>query len=301
MKVLKGLAVSLLSFLLFLCLSLFSITFSLKSTILSPDFVIAEIDKINLPVVVKELAEPQLSRQLTPEVQFLKEPIYGIISSQEKWLKEQAGVGVRSFYDFMLGKSEKLSFTISLETFKANLKDSVKQAFLKSVPPQFAAMPPATLEQTFDQFYQQFAAQIPSKLEVTERQIPPEMMTQLRQAREVTGYFQLGHNLLIGFLALLVLLIIFIQLDVKKTTRGLGTTLLIYGVFEYAGVWVGKSFLPTGLPLPGVTQVPPSLQAWLSQLMVDSVKPLETFGLGCLVGGVVLLVVSFVYPRRAEG
>jgi len=299
MKVLKGLLLSLLSFLLFLSLSLFGIAFTLKSTVLNANFMVAEVNKLNLSVVVKDIVETQYARQLPTEYQFLKEPVYKIISEQEPWLKQQAGNAIRAFYDFMLGKSDKLSLLIPLDSLKANLKDSVKQAFLKQLPPQLAGVPPAMIEQYFDQFYQQFAAQVPAKIEFTETQIPPDVMVQFQQAKQWIGYFQTIYNLLIVFMIILVAGIVLLQLEVRAITRGLGVTFLTFGAFEYAGIWLAKHFTPQGLSLPGM-QIPPSLQAWLSQLTMDFAAPLEKFSLGCAVGGVVLIIVSFVYPKRVE-
>ena len=55
MNVLKEIAVALLSFLLFLCLSLFGIAFTLKSTALNPDFVTSEINRLDVSTLLKDL------------------------------------------------------------------------------------------------------------------------------------------------------------------------------------------------------------------------------------------------------
>ena len=46
MGFLKGLAIALLSFLLFLCLSLFGIAFLVNQTILNPGFISSELDEV---------------------------------------------------------------------------------------------------------------------------------------------------------------------------------------------------------------------------------------------------------------
>ena len=55
MSFLKGIAISLLSLLLFLFLSLFSIVYMLDNTLLDPDFVTAEINRLDLPALAREL------------------------------------------------------------------------------------------------------------------------------------------------------------------------------------------------------------------------------------------------------
>ncbi|MFH0768685.1 MAG: hypothetical protein V1932_03850, partial [Chloroflexota bacterium] len=91
--------------------------------------------------------------------------------------------------------------------------------------------------------------------------------------------------------------IILIHHQVKGATRSLGTTFLTYGAFEYAGIFIAKYFAGTQLKLP---DIPQSLQAWVPQFFNDLMAPLQTFSLVLLVGGAVLIIISFVYkPRQA--
>jgi len=117
----------------------------------------------------------------------------------------------------------------------------------------------------------------------------------LEQAREYIGYFQLGYKLLIGFIVLLILGIIFTNRQVKGATRNVGTIFLTYGVLWFAGIFVTKYFIKKA-QLPW-TEIPPSLEAQLPRLVNDFSAPLQWFSLGLLIGGAVLIVVSFVYPR----
>ena len=49
MNFLKGLALSLLSFLFLLSLSIFGLALTLNQTILNPDFTISEVDRLDIP------------------------------------------------------------------------------------------------------------------------------------------------------------------------------------------------------------------------------------------------------------
>ncbi len=362
MKVLKGFGVGILSFLLFLSLSVFGIAFMLNNTLLNPDFVAAEVDKIDVSALTRELTEEQIGEQLPEEALFIKEAVYGVISDHEPWLKEQVNTAIYSGYDFFLGKSETLDIAISLEPLKESLRDSLWQTFneqlplllpdlleyqlkpyldqhyeefieqipeeylppgfselseeqvkphlyqfleeiagqvaTEEIPPELSGLLEDLAKPYFDQYYQDFAGQIPSELTLDESAIPPEVMAQLWQVRQYIGYFQTTYNYLIGFMVLLVLGIILIHRNVRDTTRALGIDLLIYGALEFAAVFLARNFAPTSLPLSGV---PSSLQMWLVELSGDLLAPLQTFSLGVLIAGVVLLVVSFVYkPRVTE-
>ena len=299
MNFLKGLMLSLLGLLLFLSLSVFGIAFTLNSTLLNPDFVVSEVDKIEVAPLVRGIAGGQIGEWLPPEAEFLEDTIYGIIAAQEPWLKEQLNTAVYSAYDYFLGKSERLSLIISLEPLKESLRDSLWQVFKEELPPQLSGLPDAQIEPYFNEFFQQFAGQIPSEYEVDESMLPPEAMSVIGEVRQGIGYYQTGYYALIGFMALLVLGIVLIRRDVRNITRSLGITFLAYGAIEYAGVFAAKYFAPTYLPV--LPEIAPSLQTWLMGLFGDLLTPLEMFSLGCLAGGVVLLVVSFVYkPRVVE-
>jgi len=298
MKFLKGLVLGLLNFLLFLSLTVFGLAFMLNSTILNPDFVVAEVDKLEISSVVREITQEQISAQLPEEAWFLKEAMYNIISDQEPWLKEQARAAVYSGYDFLLGKSERLSVSVSLDSLKESLRESTWQVFLQNLPPPLSGLPQDQLKPYFDQYYQQFAVQIPSEVGFDKSSIPPDVMEQIIRARQGIGYFQTGYYVLIGFLVLLILGVVLINRNVKDITRGLGITFLTYGVLEYVGIFLAKYFVPF---FPTLSGIPSSLQMWVLGVYDNLFTPLEMFSLGCLIGGVVLIIVSFVYrPRTAE-
>ena len=384
MKFLKGLALSLLSFLLFLSLTIFGLTFMLNNTILNPDFVTNQLNRLNISALVEEILSQQpeeelrtdlidavaelepamkeqlgaainsiydyllgksqnldlaltlrntildtdfvvsimdtldmssligesLKEQLSGEIPeemigYLDKPLDDTLDELEPWIKDQVGAAADPMLDYLFGQSQGFSVEISLEPVKESLRDNLRQAFLQSPPPEFAGIPQALLGQYFDLFYQEFAGQFPATLVINETLLGTEMPTQiaqmladaeaqLKQAREAISYSQLGYNVLIGFMLLLVLGIILLNRQVKGSTRELGTIFLTYGAFEYAGILVAKYF--TGRELARLP-IPPQLQEWLPGLVSDFLAPLEMFSLGLLIGGVVLLIVSFVYPR----
>jgi len=277
MGFLKGLAISLLSFLLFLSLSIFGLVLMLNQTILNPNFIVTELNKLD----VSALAEEFLSEQIPQEV------ISDTIADLEPWIKEQAGILTYSTYDYITGKSQSLSVAISLEP----LKDNLWQAFLESPPPELAAVPQAELEQYFDESYEQLG--IPDMFD--ESFFPTEVQMAMGQARQYVGYFQLGYKLLIVFIVLLIAGIILINRQVRSATRGLGIVFLSFGALEYAGIFIVNRLLGTQLMQ---LDLPPSLQAWLPQFLGDLLAPLGIFSIGVAVAGVVLIVVSIIYKRK---
>ena len=298
MKILKNLALSLLGFLLFLTLSAFGTVFMLNNTLLNPDFVAAEINRLDISSLVGEM----LVIESPPEAPYLNRVINEAIAENEPHLKKEASAAVYSGYDYLMGRMPNLSLSISLQPVKESLRDKAWQAFLASPPPQLATIPQAMWEPYFDQFYQQLDQQIPSTIEFTENSLPPETRTQVEQARQAMGYYQLLYQVLLGLMLLLVLGIILISREVKDITRRLGTPCLTYGVLGYASVLALKYF--DGTTLVDLTaawlqqpELPAPLQAWLSQFMTNLLAPLEMFNLALLITGAVLIIVSFVYRR----
>ncbi len=299
MKVLKSLVLSLLSLILFFSLSIFGIAFTLNSTLLNADFVVSEIDKIDMPAVTKELTDMLITPQLPQEMRFLKDAISGAVADFAPSLKEQLKAGINASYGYFLGKSQRLSLSISLEPLKTGLRDRMRQAFMQSIPPQLSGLPPAQVDQYFNQVYQQFSQQMPSSFTIDESSLGPQTMAQVRQVKQYLGYFQLGYWALIGFMALLITGIILINRNIRRITRELGVNFLIYGALGWVLGWGGNflvnNYVPASLALPGIS---PALQSWLLQLMADIVAPQQVFGVVLVALGIILTIISFIYKPR---
>ena len=292
MKFLKGFGLAILSLLLFLSLSVFGLVLTLNQTFLNPDFVVSQVDRLDIP----SLAGDMLSEQIPPEAEeFMVEVVNDTIADLEPWMKEQARDGIYSFYDYLEGRSQSLSLVISLEPVKESLRDNLREALLQSPPPELAGLPPAEIERYLDEYYQQISQGIPSTFEFTEASLDPWVMAQLEQGRQVIGYLHLGYNALIGLILVLILGIVLINREVKGSTRGLGSTFLSCGVLSYASVLIAKNVAGTQLTQ---LDMPVYLQTWIPQFLADTLAPLEMYGIGLMVAGVALLVVSFVYKRR---
>ena len=291
MKFLKGLALTLLSLLLFLSLSIFGLALTLNHTILNPDFIISGLNKLDISSLTKDL----LSQQIPQDEPYIAEVVDNTIADLEPWIRDQTHASIYSSYDYLLGRSQSLSLVISLEPLRDSLKSNLREAILRSPPPELAGVPPAIIELYINEAYQHIDQLIPPRFEFNESSLSPEVLVQLEQARQAIDYLQLGYKVLIGFILLLIVGIILINRQVRSSTRELGIIFLSYGAFEYLGIFVVKSLAGTQLPQ---LNIPPPLQVWLPQLLDDLLAPLEIFSLGLLIAGIALIIVSFVYKPR---
>ena len=113
MEILKNLALSLLSFLLFLSLSIFSLVFMLNSTLLNPDFITSELDRLDVSSLVEEVINEQ-----TTEEEFSEEyrtTVINAITNLEPLVKEQTSAVIYSTSDYLLGKSQDLDLALVLD------------------------------------------------------------------------------------------------------------------------------------------------------------------------------------------
>ena len=303
MQFLRGLAISLLSFILFLCLSTFSVVFMLNQTILNPDFITSQLDELDLSSLAKELVIDQVSQDLSQQIagQFpgaepiLNEILNDTMADLEPWIKEKANEMVYATYDYMVGNTQSLSVNVSLDPVKDTLAANMRAALLDSPPPQLALAPPEMREMIVSGIEQGLTQQIPPSFTFDESQFPTESRGTIDQVRQYLGYAQTAYPILIGLMVLAMLLIVLLHRSVKGATRNLGGTLLTYGILGYGGILLSQYLIETQT---GSFGLPAALQSWLPQFLDGLWAPIQTFNISVAIAGVVLIIVSIVYPKN---
>lgn len=287
MNFLKGLVISLLSFLLFLSLSIFGDALTIKYTLLNPDFVVSQVDRLD----IASLAEELLSEQIQLEEEFVAEILRDTVADLEPWMKEQATTLIYSGYDYLMGRDQSLSLSIPLKPVEDSLKDSLRQVLLQSLPPELAGAPQELIDQFINEAYQQISDDIPETFEFNESSWGLEVQNTLEQARQAIGYFELGFKILIGFMLLLITSIFLMSRPIRTAIRNVGIIFLSYGVLQFVGIFIltwlaGTQLTQSGLPL--------ALQTWLPQFLNDLFTPLKIFTIGIAIIGVILIIVGVV-------
>ena len=277
----------------------------IRNNLLTSEVIASLVDELDITSIASEIISEQIPEDIPEDLEFLVEQVDDIIAELEPTIKEELIAAADPLLDYLVGESQGVSIEISLEPMVEELADTLKEALLESPPAELAGLSPSQLEQYFDIYFSEMTEMIPSTVELDEITFGSEIPTQiaealaeaeegLEKARKYVGYFQLGYKLLIGFIVLLIAGIVLLNRQVKSATRKLGAIFLTYGVLWFAGVLVAKYFIKKA-QLP--TEMPASLEAQLPQLVNDFSAPLQWFSLGLLIGGIVLIVVSFVYPR----
>jgi hypothetical protein len=291
---------------------------TLRSTLLSKEFITSILNELDISPIVKEILREQvlaadLPGEILPYIDiYLDDAISEIEPELQVWLDEQMTPAADSMLDYLFGEADSFSVQISTASIKDDFRRGLKQSFFDYIPPTLGGKNTSELEEYFDQFYDEIVTpQIPSAIQLDESLFGPQAPEQislalfeaeetLAEAREYVAQFYLWYYVLIGFMVLLAAAIILLIRTVKGATREIGIIFLTYGAFEYGLILATRHWaLPELSGYFAQFPMPAALQAWLPQLFADFLKPLEILSLSFLIGGVVLVVASFVY-RRGE-
>ncbi|HEY92846.1 MAG TPA: hypothetical protein G4O17_03770 [Dehalococcoidia bacterium] len=112
MKFLKVLALSLISSLLVLSLFAFGIALTLNYTLLNPDFIVSEVDKVDISSLVEEFISEEISEEELPEE--LRVVLVDTVTKLEPVVKERANATIYPIFDYLLGKSQSPDLALTL-------------------------------------------------------------------------------------------------------------------------------------------------------------------------------------------
>ena len=284
MNVVRGIFSGIFGFILVIALVTLGIVITINHTILNPNFVISELDKLDAYSIIADEVKNQVPR----EEPYIAEIIDETLAELEPWLREQTITAVNSGYAYLKGEEE-LNIVIPLEQVKTSLKDNLAQAIRESPPPELEGLPSSQIEAFISQACAQIDRQIPQQIEVNEALLGPEIVTQLHKAKEIIGYIEIGYKALIGLAALLILIIALIQWwRVKPITRYVGISFATAGVPSLVAAIVARHFDFQAIPF----DIPPGIAAKLPQLISDCAYPLQIYSAGILIVGIGLIVLS---------
>ncbi len=284
MNVVRGIFSGIFSFILVIALVALGVVITINHTILNPDFVISELDKLDAYSIIAE----QVKNQVPQEEPYMAQIVDETLTELEPWLREQAVTVVNSGYAYLKGEKE-LNIVIPLEQLRTSLKENLAQAIRESPPPELEGLPPAQIEVFISQACAEIDSQIPQRIEINEALLGPEIVTQLQKAKEIIGYIEIGYKALIGLAALLILIIALIQWwRVKPITRYIGISFTTAGASSLVGTIVATHFNFQAIHL----DIPPEIAAKLPQLISDFVYPLQVYSAGVLIVGIGLIVLS---------
>jgi hypothetical protein len=294
MSAVRGFFSGVFNFLLFDALVLLGLIISLNLTILNPDFVTNELEKLDIYLAVIEQAKTRL-----PGQQFIStETVDELVTELTPWFEEQADTVIHAVYAY-LEEDRELNVTISLEPVRAAVKENVREAVINSLPPELQGASQSQIDAYMSQVYSGIDSVIPTSFVLDEGVAGSQVMTQLDQVKQIVGYIETAYKALIAAAILLILLIALAHWwQPKPITRSIGITFILVGVacilgplLDYLIVQVLSQFIGTS----GLTS---GLQTKLPQLAADLTSPVRTYGIGFLISGIALVVISVLFGAK---
>ncbi len=296
---------------------------TLRQTVLSNSFVSEVINNLDYTTMTEDILMKEIGGQLPEGIQLSSQQIDRVLAAIQPYFKTALNNASGSIADYFMGTKPSFSIKVTLTSTIPTLKTVVNEAYMSQLPADLQGQPQDKINAAYDQYFTDFIKTIPTTYEVNSSDFGTDVTSEinkilsdaqnsltearnsidaasrdfgdgLKEARTYVGYFRLGF---IGIIALIVLVItgiILICRNVKDSCLDLGTVFLLYGVGMLTGVLFAKNIAKEELAR---IDVPQALNTLPGTLLNDIISPLQTISLVCLVGGVLLIVVSFVYPR----
>ena len=291
MSAVRGFFSGVFCFLLFDVLVLLGIIITVNLTVLNPDFVVDELDKLDVYSVVIEQAKAQL-----PGQEFISsETVDELVTELTPWFEQQADAVIHSLYAYLQGEQE-LNVVISLEPVRAAVKESAREAALASLPPELQGAPQSQIAAFMSQVYAEIDNVIPATFQLSETAAGQQITAQLEQVRKAIGYINTAYKLLIAVAVLLVLLIALAHWwQPNPIMRSIGITFILVGVAGILGSLLDVWLIQALSRLAGESSMLLGLEAKLPELAADITAPVRMYGIGFLSAGIVLVILSFLF------
>ena len=290
MHIARGVFSGIFAFVLVCVLVVLGIVVAVDATILNPEFLISEFDRLDIYSVAMDQVKSQLVEAEPHMAQIADESL----AELEPWLREQAVTVVYAGCAYLKGEEE-LDITIPLDQPRAILKENLAQTIRESPPPELEGASQAQIEAFISQACAEIDSQTPEQVEINELSVGPEAAAHLREARRIVGYIELGRMALIGLAVVLILVIALIQWwYARAIARYVGIAFAIAGTISIVGSMLARSIIPGLIRL----EIPPAIEAKLPQLVSDSSGPLQIYGIAFLIVGIVLIVLSIKLKSR---
>jgi hypothetical protein len=294
MNAVRGFFSGIFGFLLFDVLVLLGLIISLKMTILNADFVTAELKKLDVYSTVLEQAKTMLPGQQYIDAETMNE----LVQELKPWFEEQADKIIYGGYAY-LKEDRELNVVITLDQVRALVKEKVREAATSSLPAELQGASQSQIDAYMSQIYAGIDGVIPASFVLNEAAAGSQAMAQLEQVKQIIGYIDTAYKILIAAAILLVLLIALMHWwQPKPITRSIGITFVVVGAVCILGPLLDYLIVQLLNQIMGSSGAMSEFQSKLPQLAADITAPLRTYGIGFLISGIALTVISFLFRSK---
>jgi hypothetical protein len=293
MNFIKLLLTSVLGFLFPTLLLLISVAFLLDHTVLNREFALAELERSNAVGIVREVLMERLPEDARP----YSPAIASSIDELRPWFLQEARNGINTGYDFLLGQSESLQFTIETEPLRESLSRHLSEHIRANPPAEFHDLSPADQARALADLDQEIKANLRFKpvYRFDLDSIPADARTKLLRVREALGHFRFYDNLAIALAIVCALGLVLL----RRSSAGVGFVLLFFGAGEFGACLLAQKIVSSIPPNP---EIPRELLAYLPQFVAHLMEPLRLFGICAGAAGLLLIFIAFaMYVIRKFG
>lgn len=296
---------------------------TLGQTILSNSSVNGILNNLDSTAMTKDILMSYIVGQLPAGIQLSDAQIDQLVMALQPSVKTALTNASGDIAGYLLGTQPDFSITLVLAPALPTLETVAEEAFMTQLPTNLHGLPQAELDDAFAQYYAGFSQTIPATYAVNSRDLglngvggitaditnaqndltearssiataSQDFNSDLITARTYVGYFNDAFIGLIALLAFVILGIILLRRSVKGSCRILGTVFFLCGALEYAGVLIIKNVGPAQIArlniLPALSNLP-------GIVLNDFIAPLQLISLVCLIGGILMIGTSILYPR----
>jgi hypothetical protein len=297
---------------------------TLRQTVISNSFVTEVINNLDYTTMTKDILMEEIGGQLPQGIQLSSQQIDKVVTAIQPYFKTALVSSSGTIADYLIGTRSSFSVKVSLTPAIPSVKTVVREAFMTQLPVDLQGKPQSEIDKAFEQYFTDFMLTIPATYElnssdlglnisrdisnaITEAQTSltdarnsidtasRDFEDGLKEAHTYVGYFRTGFICIIALIVLLITGIILICRNVKDSCLDLGIVFFLYGVGMFTGVLFAKNIAK--VEIAKVHDIPQALSYMPGILLNDIISPLQTISLVCLVGGILLIVASFLYPR----
>jgi hypothetical protein len=290
MQVLRGIALGLLGFFLFISLILLGIAFTIDNTALNPQFIVNEIGQLDIPSIVHETLAKSVPADYQPYIR----GIDASVTETLPWINQQIKYIVTGTYDYLLSKTDRLDLSISTQPLQQSLKKNLTSAFLQSAPADYSRLSDADKQVYLARFQQEIVTFIPAQINITPDSLGADGAKAFIEARNIAGYIKNLYLVLIAATLVMAFLLVWLIRDVPGILRSLGIICFISGALSSIAVFGLKSLIPVMIP---PNTLPEVLRLWIQTVLEDFISPWGIYSLSFLIGGLILFIASFFYHR----
>ncbi len=299
MSVVRGFFAGVFCLLLLVVLVLLGLVITLNLTVLNADFVTDELEKLDVYPLIIDQAKNMLPGQQYIDAKTVDE----LATELTPWFEEQADTVIHAVYAYVK-EGRNLNVNISLEPVRAAVKAKLEETALSSLPSQLQGASQSQLDAYMSQVYAGVENAIPSNFVLNQAVLGPAVMASLEPVKHIVSYIKIAYG---ASIAAAVLLILFVALVYwwrqKPIALSIGITFTLVGILCVLGPLLNYLVIQLVDQVIGSFGILSGLQAKLAQLAADLTSPVRTYGIGFLISGIALIVISVLYrsPQPSPG